>query len=265
MAKQILDGMVISDDGTQLAYSKAGQGPGLMLLHGGGGNRQEWVDIGYAERLQDEFTVIMPDIRGQGESDLPTSPGDYTPEKYSQDIFAVADVCDVHDFTLWGFSYGGKVGRYAPINSDRVNRFIMLGTPLGPGVMGSRKEEALNFKDHWGPIYQSMLDGSLSVAELTEQDKHFLRQFDLASMLAWVTAMLEWPEVTPSSFLQPVLWLFGSEDGPALESYQAYQDQIPGSELQLEIIAGLTHEEIFEQVDKVFPMLHSFTIGNDHD
>ena len=55
-----------------------------MLLHGGGGNRQEWHAAGYVRRIQDFFTVITADLRGHGESGLPTDPADYTTHKMGQ-------------------------------------------------------------------------------------------------------------------------------------------------------------------------------------
>ena len=60
---------VTSKDGTRIAYDVAGSGPAVILLHGGGQNRQAWHGTGYVDRLAKEFTVITIDIRGNGESD----------------------------------------------------------------------------------------------------------------------------------------------------------------------------------------------------
>jgi hypothetical protein len=37
----------LSLDGKQVAYDRTGQGPAPILLHGGGGSRQEWHEAGY--------------------------------------------------------------------------------------------------------------------------------------------------------------------------------------------------------------------------
>ena len=134
-----------SPDGTRVAYDRSGTGPAIMLLHGGGSMRQEWHEAGYVRRLRDNFTVIAVDLRGHGESGMPTDPADYTTDKMGQDILAVADTCGVECFIVWGMSYGGKVSRYVAVQSERVAKLILMGTPLGPGVSSERRQEAIDF------------------------------------------------------------------------------------------------------------------------
>jgi len=62
--------------------------------------RQEWHAAGYVRRLQDNFIVIPVNLRGHGESGLPTDPADYTTDKMGQDILAVADACGVERFII---------------------------------------------------------------------------------------------------------------------------------------------------------------------
>jgi pimeloyl-ACP methyl ester carboxylesterase len=57
-----------SPDGTQITYNRSGTVPALVLLHGGGGSRQERREAGYVERLRDHFIVITLDLRSHGES-----------------------------------------------------------------------------------------------------------------------------------------------------------------------------------------------------
>ena len=59
-----------SPDSTRLAFDVTGDGPPLLLLHGGGGSRLEWHAAGYVDRLREEFTVISMDLRGHGESSV---------------------------------------------------------------------------------------------------------------------------------------------------------------------------------------------------
>ena len=72
---------------------------------------------GPIERLRREFKVIAIDIRGNGESDKPTESSDYGIGKHCQDILAVANACEIDQFSLWGFSYGGNIGRYLSAQS----------------------------------------------------------------------------------------------------------------------------------------------------
>jgi pimeloyl-ACP methyl ester carboxylesterase len=229
------------------------------LLHGGGGNRQEWHEAGYVRRLQDNCTVIAVDLRGHGESGLPTDPADYTVEKITQDILAAADSCRVKRFVLWGMSYGGKVGRYLAVQSERVTKLVLMGTPLGLGVTGERRQEAIDFCKHWPPIVQAQRDGVLDLSSLSQRDQEFLNGFNVAAMLGWVRAMLDWGAVEPIDFRCPTLWLVGSEDRHAMAGVKEYEEALKGSRVQVCILEGLTHEQVFDEIDHVLPMMLAFT------
>lgn len=117
----------------------------LILLHGGGSRRQEWRDAGYVERLQDNFTVVAIDLRGHGESDQPIEPADYAIDKMVQDVLAVADACGSDRFTIWGFSFGSRVGRYIASRSERVARIVLMGATLGVGLSDEFRREIADF------------------------------------------------------------------------------------------------------------------------
>ncbi len=236
-----------------------------MLLHGGGGRRQDWHEAGYVERLTAHFTAIAVDLRGHGESDRPTRPEDYTIDKLCQDFLAVAEACGVERFTVWGMSYGGKVGRYLaagyPTNAiaERVSRMILMGTPIGPSVAGQLRQEAVDFCAHWPPILLAQRQGTLDVAALSQHDQEFLGGFDVPAMLGWVRAMLDWPNVEPGDFRCPTLWLVGSEDAPAIDSLHQYEASMPGSLVQVRVLDGLDHMQVFEEIDRVYPLMLEFT------
>jgi pimeloyl-ACP methyl ester carboxylesterase len=252
-------------DGTPVAYDRVGAGPAVMLLHGGGGKRQDWQEAGYVERLSAHFTVITVDLRGHGESGLPTRPEDYTIDKMCQDFLAAADACEAEHFTVWGMSFGGKIGRYlaagypTPAQSRRVTRMVLMGTPLGPSVTGQLRQEAVDFCAHWPPIAQAQQQGTLDIATLSQYDQEFLRNFKVPVMLGWVRAMLGWPDVEPRGFRCPTLWLVGSQDAPAIDSLEVYQSCLEGSRLQVQVLEGLDHMQVFEQIDRVYPLMLEFT------
>ncbi|MBN1878335.1 MAG: alpha/beta hydrolase [Anaerolineae bacterium] len=248
-----------SPDGKYVAYDVCGSGPAVVLLHGGGDSRQEWYEAGYVERLCGEFTVITVDLRGHGESALPIEPVDYDIDKLVQDILTVADACGVERFALWGMSYGGKIGRYVAVRSPRVTKTILMGTPLGLGVSGVRRQEAEDFCAHWLPILQAQRDGTLDRVMLSPQDRELLQHLNIPVMLGWVRAMLDWPAVEPRDFPCPMLWLVGSEDEHAMDSVKTYMGIIDGSNVQVHFVEGLDHEQIFDEIDIVFPVMVDFT------
>lgn len=249
----------VSPDGMRIAYECCGAGPVLLLLHGGGGSRQEWHAAGYVKRLQEWFTVITMDLRGHGGSAAPLDPAAYAIEKQVQDILGVATVCGADSFTLWGMSYGGKVGRYAAVQSDRVERIALIGTPMGPGVAGKPRQDAIDFIARWPPILRAQQAGTLDLALLSPNDRELLRDGNVPAMLGWVAAMLDWPAVEPADFRCPALWVVGSQDVLAMASFKECEQALPKSNVQVHIIIGLDHEQVFDEIDRVFPTLLAFT------
>lgn len=63
----------------------------------------------------------------------------------------------------------------------------------------------------------------------------------------------------PTDFLCPTLWLVGSEDQIAIESVRNYKIALKGSLVQVQVVEGLDHEQVFDQIDTVFPDMLSFT------
>ncbi len=55
--------------GAVIDFVVAGKGPGLLLLHGYPQTHIIWRKI--APQLADDFTVVMPDLRGYGDSSKP--------------------------------------------------------------------------------------------------------------------------------------------------------------------------------------------------
>jgi pimeloyl-ACP methyl ester carboxylesterase len=249
----------ISADGTRIAHDVAGSGPALVLLHGGGESRQSWHAAGYVRRLQDAFTVITVDLRGHGESDKPTDSAAYTTEKHIQDVLAVADACGVERFTLWGFSYGGNIGRYLAVQSPRVARLVMIGIPFGLGADGEFRQRIIGFRDRWAPIVCAQQAGTLDLATLSEEEQHQWQNPVLPVALAWMTAMLDWGAVEPADLPCPTLWLVGSENAAAMASVAAYAGALAGTMVQTHIVEGLNHPQEFSEIDRVLPVLLAFT------
>lgn len=247
-----------SPDGTQIAFDVTGHGPTIILLHGGGGSRQNWHDVGYVDRTKDLFRVIAMDIRGHGESDKPIDQVSYTTDKLVQDILAVADYCGAKTFVLWGFSYGGNISRYLAAQSDRVAGSIIMGIPFGPGASDEFRTYIEDLENHWRPILQAQKDNTLNWDILSDEEQVVLKEHNPSITLAWLNAILEWTTVLPSDLHSPALWLIGSENKGAMASLSEYQESLPNS-VRVRVIEGLTHEQEFSEIDKVLPALLEFT------
>ena len=249
-------------DSTRIAFDVSGAGTPILLLHGGGGSRTDWHEGGYVARLQDEFTVIAVDLRGHGESDKPANAAFYTTEKMGQDLLAVADVCEMERFILCGYSFGGNVGRYLAACSDRVCKMVMLGNRLS-GASVEHRQFIFDFRARWEPIVKAARGGVFDPKSLSPKDQEDIGQLGfpgelLPSVLAWSTAMLDWGTITPADLRSPTLWLIGSENDKALESYREQEEVIPDSKVQVHILEGLNHEQEINEIDKVLPVILDF-------
>ena len=257
--------IAISPDGVRVAYDVQGSGPPVVLLHGGGlMSRLDWHNAGYVERLLPHFQVIAIDLRGNGESDKPLRPEDYSVEKHCLDILAVADACGAERFSVWGFSLGGNIGRYLAAESPRVSSLIMIGVTFGPGVSGEFRQLILNFRDHWLPILQAQKDGTLDVESLPSEDQEQLEAGHVPLTIAQATGMLAWGHVEPRDVRCPALWLAGSRNEPAISGIREYRKSLEGTKVRVQVVEGLDHMEEFYEVDQVFPLMQNFTLGVRH-
>ena len=59
-------------DGFSLAYERSGSGPPVVLLHGWPGDHTDYEDL--VPLLADRAEVVIPDLRGFGESDKHAEP-----------------------------------------------------------------------------------------------------------------------------------------------------------------------------------------------
>lgn len=95
-------------DGTELHVEHYGlrSGPALILTHGWGMDSTEWYFL--KRQLRGRFRIIVWDLPGGGKSSRPTN-GDYSLEKFADDLAAVAKLADGESVVLAGHSIGGMI------------------------------------------------------------------------------------------------------------------------------------------------------------
>ncbi|MEP3114064.1 alpha/beta hydrolase [Nisaea sp.] len=116
----------------QMVWRKWGDGPYIVLVHGGFGSWNHWCRNIMA--LAREFTVIAPDLPGLGDSDAPEDPK--TAEHIGEILTDGLDRVIPSDagFHLGCFSYGAVPGSVAAVrHGKRVNSFTLVGAAgFGP-------------------------------------------------------------------------------------------------------------------------------------
>jgi pimeloyl-ACP methyl ester carboxylesterase len=117
-------GRLLDVDGARLWFSVRGDGPVVLLLHGGLGH-SGWME-GIAEALLPARRVIALDTRGMGRSTLGPRPLSYA--RQAADARTVLAFLGVREFDLIGFSDGGIVGYRLAAEGAGVRRLLTIGS-----------------------------------------------------------------------------------------------------------------------------------------
>jgi len=102
--------------------------PPVILIHGFPESHRTWREI--ATRLADRFRLVMPDLRGFGDSDRPRDVRDYATDTLIADIFALADALGIDRFALVGHDWGGAIAWAAALRGNpRIERLAIVNSP----------------------------------------------------------------------------------------------------------------------------------------
>ncbi|HEU0310022.1 MAG TPA: alpha/beta hydrolase [Sphingomicrobium sp.] len=103
-------------------------GPPAILIHGFPESHRTWRSV--APLLADRVRLIMPDLRGFGDSDRPQDVADYATDTLIADIFALADALNVDRFALIGHDWGGAIAWAAALRGNpRIERLAIVNSP----------------------------------------------------------------------------------------------------------------------------------------
>jgi haloacetate dehalogenase len=100
----------IKTTGAEIALTTGGKGPPLLLLHGYPQTRAVWHKV--APRLAERFTLVMPDLRGYGDSAGPKPDArhlNYSKRAMAEDMVAVMAALGHERFLLAGHDRGARV------------------------------------------------------------------------------------------------------------------------------------------------------------
>jgi pimeloyl-ACP methyl ester carboxylesterase len=120
-------------DGRRFAWRTLGQGPPLVLVNGYAASSADW-DPTFTAALARTFTLICPDNRGTGDSEL-GDPGALTVEAMADDVEALLDELRLDRPALAGWSLGGYVVQRLALRSPRrAGAIALLATGPGGGA-----------------------------------------------------------------------------------------------------------------------------------
>src|ERR1700722_20783462 len=118
-------------DGVPLAYRELGEGRPLIFIHGYQGDAMLLVEAGLAGKLAAQgYRVILPDLRGHGDSARPHAPAAYPPDVLIDDGFALLDHLGLTEYDLGGYSLGGRTTLRMLVRGATPGRAIVAGMGL---------------------------------------------------------------------------------------------------------------------------------------
>jgi pimeloyl-ACP methyl ester carboxylesterase len=109
-----------------VAYSQAGHGPPLLLLHGFPEFRGIWRAV--ANDLSDRFSLVMPDFPGFGESAAPMQPGDMRADRLGGQFEALMADLGYERYGIVAHDAGAVVGWWlAAMRPEAVVGLALVG------------------------------------------------------------------------------------------------------------------------------------------
>jgi len=118
----------VRTSGAIIRLRHGGSGPPLLLVHGNPQNHTCWYRI--AARLAERYHVILPDLRGYGDSSLP-EPGpensNFSFRAMAQDLLEIMDQLGYRQFFVAGHDRGGRtVHRMCMDHPERIRKVCLM-------------------------------------------------------------------------------------------------------------------------------------------
>lgn len=121
-----------SFDGTRLAWREIGEGRPVVLIHGYISDAfTNWIRYGHAAAIAARgCRVIMPDLRGHGDSAKPHAAAAYPPDALTRDGHALVAHLGLTDYDLGGYSLGARTTSRMLATGATPRRVIFSGMGL---------------------------------------------------------------------------------------------------------------------------------------
>jgi 3-oxoadipate enol-lactonase len=266
--------MKIKSGDTEIECIVRGEGAPVVLLHPFPLNHQFW--NGCLPFLEDRYRLILPDLRGHGDS-MPGE-GPATMEKHARDIARVCDELGIGKAVFAGVSIGGYILFECWRQfRERISALILANTRAAAETAEGRANrlKSIEAVQQKGPtpfieeliprlVGQTTLSGRLDRVETV---RAMMARMSVPGIVAIQQGMADRPDSIPTlrMITAPTLIIAGAEDNATpLAEAEVMHRGIAGS--RLEIVERGGHYAAFEQPEEFGRLMRVFldklAIGN---
>jgi pimeloyl-ACP methyl ester carboxylesterase len=250
----------------EIVYWTMGGGPAVILLHPFPVHHEFWLPV--AEALSARYRLIVPDLRGHGESDVGEGPA--TMEKHAADVARVMDDAGAGRVPLIGVSIGGYLlfefwrkyrGRVAALGLCNTK----APTDNAEGRAGRLKAASEVLELGTEPFFESMIPRVLAQTtrdtrpDLVEGALRMMRKMSPNDVAQVQRGMAERPDSvdTLKTINVPTLLITGDEDNTTgVNEADLMRQHIAGS--QMRVIPKAGHYAAWEQPEQATRLLRQF-------
>ena len=243
-----------------------GDGPSVVLLHPFPANHEFWIPV--AEELSSRYRLILPDLRGHGESEVGEGPA--TMAKHAADLARIMDDAQAGRAPLIGISIGGYIlFEFWRKHRHRVAALGLCNTkaPADNAEGRAGRLQAANDVLDRGtePFLQSMVPRLLGKTtrearpDLVDGALGMMRQMSPEDIALVQRGMAERPDSieTLKTINVPTLLVTGDEDIlTGINEAELMRQHISGS--QLRVIQQAGHYSPWEQPPEASRLLRQF-------
>jgi 3-oxoadipate enol-lactonase len=256
----------IKSGDAEIVYRSLGEGPPVVLLHPFPANHEFWLPV--AQMLATRYRVILPDLRGHGDSSAGDGPA--TMEKHVGDIARVMDDARIGRAPLVGVSIGGyALFEFWRRHRGRVTALGLFNTKAqadsSEARAGRLKAASDVLERGTEPFFESVIPRLFGRTtretrpDLVEGALRMMRKMSSEDVAQVQRGMAERPDSvdTLKTIDVPTLVVTGDEDIlTGLNEAELLRQHIAGSPLRVIPKAG--HYSAWEQPEEAGKLLRQF-------
>ena len=258
----------INSDIGPIHYRKTGAGKPIMLIHGFGEDGRIWDKT--AEQLQEEFMLIIPEVR----SEVGGLKLEVGMETYAEMMKAIADEEQLDKFIMIGHSMGGYISlAFAEKYPERLNAFGLVHSSAfadsDEKKQARLKSIAFITENGSAAFLKTSIPGLFMPNK--ESNKQFIAdllqqgdQITADTLIQHLRAMIARPNRTAvlKQFPKPILFIIGEHDLAIPFAHSMQQCYLP-IQSHVNIFRDTAHMSMLEEREKFLNVLTGFLRGSE--